>query len=171
MARRIFANSNWTPTATADAATLANATYMAIKGGSTTQLIKLKEFYIGGLAGASAPTALSYAHSSTLAVTPTALAAPATDGPADSATAALAAPPVTFTAAATGGQRSAATADPKLMLAFNAFGGVVRVAYNEGEEFRQLGSAVTSPSGECYLSCQNVAGAGLISAHIVYEPL
>lgn len=171
MARRIFATSNWTPTPTADATNLANATYMAIKGGSTTQIIKLKEFYLGGLAGASAPTAMSYAHSSTLAVTPTALAAPATDGPADGATAPLAAPPVTFTAATTPGQRSAATSDAKLMLGFNAFGGVVRIAYNEGEEFRQTGNAVTAPAGECYLSCQNVAGAGLIEAHIVYEPL
>jgi hypothetical protein len=169
MAKRIFQNSNWTPTATADASTLANATYMALKGGSGTQLNRVSEIFAGGLAGSSAPTALSFARSSTLATTPTALAAPASDGPMKAASAALAAPPVTFTAAATGGQRSAATSDAHLHLAFNAFGSLVRWQAPPDGEFELLGN--TTPLGEAYLSSQNIAGAGLIDAHIIYEPL
>src|SRR6266480_4158889 len=106
MAKRLFQNINFTPTATADNTALANATYMAVKGGSATQRSIINEIYVAGMAAASAPTALSFARSMTLATTPTALATPASDGPIDPATAALAAPPITFTAAATGGSRS-----------------------------------------------------------------
>lgn len=170
MARRAFQFSNWTPSATADASTLANATYMGIKGGSTTQMIDILEVQVEGMAGASSPTPLTYAHSSTLATTPTALAAPASDAPLDPAVAALAAPPVTFTAAATGGQRSAATTDAKITCGINAFGGILRWNAAPGQQFMQLGNAVTSPSGECYLSCQNFGTPGLVISHILYEP-
>lgn len=171
MARRVFQFSNFTPTATADAATLANATYMGLKGGSTTQMIDILEIMVEGMAAStSSPTPLTYAHSSTLATTPTALAAPASDAPMDPAVAALAAPPVSFTAAGTGGQRSAATTDAKISVGLNAFGGIVRWNAGPGQQFMQLGNAVTAQSGECYLSCQNFGTAGLCIAHIMYEP-
>jgi hypothetical protein len=170
MAKRVFQNSNWTPTATADTTALASGTYMAIKGGSTTQLINVLEVYVAGMAGASAPTPLTLARSSTLAITPTALAAPASDGPEHPSTAPLAAPPVTFTAAGTGGQRSAATTDGKLQLGLTAFGGIVRWNAAPGQEFSLLGNAVTAPAGEAYLSSQNLGTPGLINSHILYEP-
>jgi hypothetical protein len=169
MAFRVFQQINFTPTATADNAALANATYMALKGGSTTQRLKCSEFYIAGMAAASAPTALSFARTMTLATTPTALATPASDGPLDAASAALAAPPVTFTAASTGGFRANTTSDPHLMLGLNAFGGIVRYNATPGQEFGLVGN--TSPLGEAYLSAENVGTAGLINAHIMYEPL
>jgi hypothetical protein len=168
MAKRLFSFSNWTPTATADTTALASGTYMAIKGGSTTQRINVNEVYIDGMAGASSPTATCLARSSTVATTPTALAAPASDGPVDIATAALAAPPVTFTAAATGGQRSALTTDAKLRLGLNAFGGIVRYNAAPGQEFVITGN--TTPGGEAYLSSSNLGTAGLIDAHIMLEP-
>jgi hypothetical protein len=168
MAKRIFQTSNWTPAATADTTALASGTYMGVKGGSTSQRIAINEIYIDGMAGASAPTPLTFGRSSTLATTPTALAAPASDGPADGATAALAAPPVTFTAAATGGQRSALTTDAKLHLGLNAFGGIVRYNASPGQEFIITGN--TTPLGEAYLSSQNLGTPGLIDAHIMYEP-
>lgn len=168
MAKRIFQNVNFTPTATADNAALANATYMAVKGGSSTQLININEIYVAGMAAASAPTALSFARTMTLATTPTALATPASDGPAHPSTAALAAPPVTFTAAATGGSRANTTTDPHLMVGLNAFGGIVRYNASPGQEFSILGN--TSPLGEAYLSSENLGTAGLINAHIMYEP-
>jgi hypothetical protein len=170
VAKRTFSNVNWTPTATADATTLANATYMALKGGSATQRTNIREYYIAGMAAASAPTALSMAYSSTIALTPTALATPAQDGPKDPATAALAAPVVTFTAAATGGQRSNATTAPHLMLGLNAFGGIVRLNETPGEEFVLLGNTAAL-FGEAYLSSENLGTAGLINAHITYETL
>jgi len=172
MAKRLFQTSNWTPALTADAATLANASYMAVKGGTTTQYLDFLEFSISGMAGASSPTPLTFARSSTLAVGPSALAAPASDGPANPFTAALGTAPVSFTAVATtGGQRSGATTDAKLQLGINAFGGILRWSAAPGQQFSSYGNAVTSPAGESYLSAQNYGTAGLIQASIIYEPM
>ena len=169
MAKRTFTNRNWTPTATADTTALANATYMAVKGGSGTQRIDIWDFMITGLApSTSSPTLLEFARSSTVATTPTALAAPASDGPNDPATAALALPPVTFTAAATGGQRSAATSDARLDLGLNAQGGILRYNSAPGQQFVILGNTATF--GEAYLSAFTGGTVGAITAHIMYEP-
>jgi hypothetical protein len=168
MAKRIFQNINFTPTATADNVALTSATYMAVKGGSATQKNIVNEIYVAGMAAASAPTALSFARSMTIATTPTALATPASDGPIDPATAALAAPPITFTAAATGGSRSNTTTDAHLMLGLNAFGGIVRYNATPGQEFVLLGNSAAL-FGEAYLSSENVGTAGLVNAHIMYE--
>jgi hypothetical protein len=170
MAKRTFQNINWTPTATADNSALANATYMAVKGGSATQRTTIREIYIAGMAAASAPTATSFARSMTIAVTPTALATPASDGPNDPATAALAAPVITFTAAGTGGSRSNTTTDAHLMCGLNAFGGIVRYNATPGEEIVLLGNTAAL-FGEGYLSAENVGTAGIINAHIMYETL
>ena len=170
MARWAFQFSNWTPTAQADTAALTSATYQAIKGGSTTQMIDILEIQIEGMAGASAPTPLTYARVSTLGITPTALAAPATNGPMDPAVAVLGAPQVVYTAAATGPQRSAVTTDPKISCGINAFGGILRWNAAPGQQFMQLGNAVGPPAGECVLSCQNFGTAGLLISHILYEP-
>src|SRR5712671_6742179 len=103
MAKRSFQQVNWTPGATADAPTaLANGSYMALKGGSTTQLLNVIEIYEAGMAGASSPTFMEWARVSTVEGTATALAAPASDGPLSPATAALTAPPVSFTATSAG---------------------------------------------------------------------
>jgi hypothetical protein len=169
MARRIFQTSNFTPTATADAAALTNATYMAVKGGSGTQLINIKEIKASGLASTSSPTILQFARHSTIATTPTALAAPASDGPMHPSTAALAAPPVTFTAAGTGGQRSASTSDARLMMNLNAWGGIDRWVADQDGEFSLLGN--TAALGEASLSAFTGGTVGAISAHIIYEPL
>jgi hypothetical protein len=170
VAKRIFQTSNWTPTATPDASTLANATFMGIKGGSTSQYLDFLEFSISGMGGASTPTALTFARSSTLATSPTALATVASDGPMNPFTAALALPPVSFTAAATGGQRSGAQTDAKLQLGINAFGGILRWNAAPGQQFSSYGNAVTAPAGESYLSSENYGTAGLIQASIIYEP-
>ena len=59
MAKRAFHANNWTPTATADTAAHANATYQALKGGSSTQLINIVEVSVSGLAAASSHRHLS----------------------------------------------------------------------------------------------------------------
>ena len=169
MAKRIFQQSNWTPTATADTTAMANATYMAIRGGSTTQRLDILDFMIEGMAPTtSSPTILQFARHSTIATTPTALAAPASDGPADPATAALAAPAVTFTAAAAGGQRSAVTTDARLNLGINAVGGLLRYNAAPTQQFSMLGNTATF--GEASLSAFTGGTVGAINAHIVYEP-
>lgn len=168
MAKRIFHASNFTPTAQADTVALTSGTYMALKGGSGTQLINIIEVEIGGLAGASSPTIMQLARASTIETTPTALASPNSDGPAHPSTAALAAPPVSFVAAATGPQRSANTADAKLDFSLNAFGGIVRWVAQPGGEWGQLGN--TAALGESILSAFTGGTVGAISAHIMYEP-
>lgn len=169
MAKRIFQAGNFTPTATADTTAMANATYMAIRGGSTTQRIDVLDFMISGLApSTSSPTLLQFARHSTIATTPTALAAPNSDGPVDPATAALAAPPVSFVAAAAGGQRSAVTTDARLNLAFNAQGGLLRYNAAPMQQFTLLGN--TAAFGEASLSAFTGGTVGAISASIIYEP-
>lgn len=167
MAKRIFQASNFTPTATNDTTALANATYMALQGGSATQLLTILELMVTGFAGASAPTILQWARCSNVGTTPTALAAPVSDGPAHPSTAALAAPPVSFIAAAAGPQRSAATTDARLDLGLNAFGGIKRWVAAPGAEWVTLGNAA---SAGCSVLSAIGGTVGAISAHIEYEP-
>lgn len=169
MAKRFFQAPNFTPTAQADGGALTNATYMALKGGSSTQRIDFLEVYVNGMAAASAPTPLCIARTVTaLGVTPTALAAPVTDGPADPATAVLAAPPVSYTAAATGPQRSGATTDARINLGINAFGGSFRWNAAPGQQWVMLGNTVGF--GETLISSQNLGTPGAVNVHLEYEP-
>jgi hypothetical protein len=128
MAKRLFHATNWTPTATADATNLANNTYMALQGGSATQLINILEVMINGQATTSAPTMLQLARDSTVCASTGlgVLAAPNGDGPMHPSTAALAAPPSPNVAVATAPQRSNATSQGRLELGLNAFGGIMK---------------------------------------------
>ena len=170
MAKRAFHNTSWTPTATADTVSLVNATYMALKGGSATQLINVLEILINGQAATSAPTFLQFARHTTIGATTTALAANASDGPMHPSTAALAAPPVSFISCTTGPQRSAVTTDAKLEIGLNAFGGIMKWnPYTPDMAFSILGN--TASLGESSLSAFTGGTVGPISAHIIYEPL
>lgn len=169
MAKRIFQAVNFTPTAVADTTPIGSGTYMALRGGSASQRSDILDFMISGLApSTSSPTLLQFARHSTIATTPTALAAPNSDGPTDPATAALAAPVVAFVAAATGPSRSAVTTDARLNLAFNAQGGLIRYNSAPGQQFVILGN--TAAFGEASLSAFTGGTVGAISASIVYEP-
>lgn len=168
MAKRSFSTTNFTPTLQADTTALTNATYMSLKGGSSTQKIDVLEVYVYGMAAASAPTPLVLARASTVATTPTALAAPATDGPMDPASAALAAPPVSFTAAAAGSQRSAVVTDARLALGINTFGGSYRWNAAPTQQWGILGN--TASFGETILSALNAGTAGALGVGILYEP-
>lgn len=170
MAKRLFHATSFTPTATGDATVLANGSYMAVQGGSSTQLINILEILITGQATTSAPTFMQMARDSTVAATTTALAAPNGDGPMHPSTAALAAPPVTFVASTTAPQRSAATAQGRLELGLNAFGGVMKWnPYTPDMAFSILGN--TASLGEVSLSAFTGGTVGAVSAHIIYEPL
>jgi hypothetical protein len=168
MAKRIFANPTWTPTATADTVALANSTHMTIAASGATAGLQVLEIYEGGQATASAVNIMQFARNSTVGVIPTALAAPVSDGPADGRTAALAAPPVSYVQAGTSPQRSAATTAARLNLSFNAFGGIVRWVAAPGEEWGITG--VTVNISESSLSAFTGGSVGLMGAHIVYEP-
>lgn len=170
MAKRSFSAMSWTLTATADTTALANATYQALRGGSTTQRLLIEEIYLGGQApSVSSPAIISLGRSSTVATTPTALAAPNGDAPLDPATADLAAPAVSFVAAAAGPQRSALVGAKLLNLSFNQYGGVVNWQAPQTGGPAVLGS--TAPLGEVSLSAFTGGSPGLVGSHIVYEPL
>jgi hypothetical protein len=169
MAKRLFHNTSWTPTATADAATLVNATFMAVQGGTTTALVNLLEVLINGQATTSAPTFLQIAFDSTVMATPTALAAPAGDGPMNPATAALTAATVTATSAGTSPKRSNSTTSGRLELGLNAFGGIMKWnPYTPDMTLGILGNSTVT--GEVSLSAYTGGTVGPISAHIIYEP-
>ena len=172
MAKRLFHATNWTPTATADATNLVNNTYMALLGGSSTQLINILEVMINGQATTSAPTMLQLARDSTVCASTGlgVLAAPNGDGPMHPSTAALAAPPSPNVAVATPPQRSNATSQGRLELGLNAFGGIMKWnPYTPDMAFSILGN--TAPLGEVSLSAFTGGTVGNISAHIIYEPL
>jgi hypothetical protein len=156
--------NNWTPTAVADATNFTNSGYMALQGGSTTQRIIVSEIYMGGLAGASSPAQMIVARDSTVGATSLTGVNTAAKDPA---TAALAAPPVAFTSSTTKPQRSATL--QLLLLAFNAFGGVVRWVAPPGGEIGLSGN--TASLGELSLSHASTGTPGLMSSHLIYEPL
>lgn len=168
MAKRSFSAATWTPTATADTTNLANSTFMSIGASGATAGLQVMEIYIGGQASASSINIMQFARDSTLVATPTALAAPNSDGPLDSRTAALAAVPITAVQAGTAPQRSAATTAARLALSLNAFGGIVRWVAAPGEEWGITG--VTVNISESSLSAFTGGSVGLIGSHIVYEP-
>lgn len=170
MAKRLFHATSWTPTATADGSNLANGTFMALQGGTTTQLINLLEVLINGQATTSAPTFLQVARDSTVMATPTALAAPNGDGPMHPSTAALAGVPVSAVSATTAPVRSNSTAQGRLELGLNAFGGIMKWnPYTPDMAFAILGN--TASLGELSLSAFTGGTVGAISAHMIYEPL
>jgi hypothetical protein len=169
MAKWSFQVPTWTPANTADGTAIANNSYMAIQGGSATQSILVIELMIGGQSTSSNALYMQFARDSTLASAPSAIAAPVSNGPMNTATAPLAAAQTVYVAATTGPQRSNSTSLARLNLSFNAFGGIVRWVAAPGEEWQILGNAATA--GESTLS--NYAGGAngaAISAHIVYEP-
>jgi hypothetical protein len=126
------------------------------------------EIYEGGQASASSINIMMFARDSTLSVIPTALSAPASDGPMDTRTAvAQTTASVTNNFAGTAPQRSAVTTSARLNLSFNAFGGIVRWVAAPGEEWGILG--VTASISESSLSAFTGGSVGLMGAHIVYE--
>ena len=172
MAKRIFDHpgQTWAPTATGAAAT----NWMALKGGATTQIIDVLEVLISGTAAASAILATGMRLSSTLGATPTAIAAPATDGPMNVSATALASTVIPYFAATTGPFPSAAATVAALNLGLNAFGGIIRWNAAPTQQWTQVGNAVVGSGvgGESVL--WNNSGPGgqstTAAAHIIYEP-
>jgi hypothetical protein len=170
MSKRIFQQATWTPTAQADG--VLTGAWQAIKPGSASDILKIGKIFLGGQASSSAVNAMCLARSSTLAVTPTALALPNSDGPANSNATAPATAPTAFVAAGTAPNRSPAVTVARLNLTFNAFGGIAQWQTNPGseEEWTAVGNATTSQS-ESVLSAFNVGTPGLMGSDFFYEVL
>lgn len=168
MSKRTFQVQSFTPTAQADGV-LASNSYMALKGGNATHVIAIGEVYLGGQSGGSNVNSCCLARASTLAITPTALALPNSDGQMTTQSDAPSAVPVAHVAAATGPNRSPATTIARLNLAFNSFGGIVRWVASQGAEWMNFGNAVNA--GETLLSSTNTGTAGAMAANFIYEIL
>jgi hypothetical protein len=170
MSKRLFQQSTFTPTQQADG--VLTGSWMAIKAGSATDILKIGKVICSGQASTSAVNALCLARSSTLAITPTALALPNTDGPANIAATAVTTAPVAFVAAGTAPNRSPAVTIARLNFVFNAFGGIAVWQTNPGseEEWVSVGVATTSNS-ESVLSAYNVGAPGAMQGQFFYEVL
>jgi len=151
---------------------LSAGSFAGLKAGSATDILKIGKMLLQGQASSSAVTATMLARSSTLAVTPTALALPNTDAPANIAAITVTTAPIPFVAAGTAPNRSPAVSIARLNLSFNAFGGIIQWQTNPGseEEWVSVGVSTTSNS-ETVLSSANVGTAGLIGADWFYEVL
>src|SRR5437899_8306807 len=117
MSKRIFQVSSFTPLQQVDGA-LAAGSFAALKPGSATDILKIGKVLLEGQASSSAVTATCLARSSTLAITPTALAVPNSDAPVNIAATAPATAPTAMVAAATPPVRSPAVTIARLNLTF-----------------------------------------------------
>lgn len=152
----------WTPVAVADTTNMTDAGHQTVQGGSTTQRGSVVEIYMGGQAGASAPSIMQFGRTSTVGATLTAARLAALDP----SIAALAAPPTNYTTSTTKPQRSS-TLGALLNLSFNAFGGIVRWVAAPGEEISFLGN--TASLGELSLNAFTGGTPGLTGSHIIIE--
>lgn len=170
MSKRVFQVATWTPTAQADG--VLTGSWQALKAGSSTDILKINKIMLMGQALSSAVNSMCLARSSTLAITPTALALPNTDGPPNIAATAVTTVPTAFVAAATAPNRSPAVTVTRLNLTFNSFGGLLLWQATPGvdEEWISVGSATTSNS-ESVLSAFNTGTAGAMGSDIFYEVL
>lgn len=168
----MFAVGTITPGAgTADNASLTASTYMALQGGTTTQVNFIDEVYMGGQAASTAPLIMLLARDSTVQATPTALSTPNSNGPLNASAGVLTAPAVGAITASTQSIRSNSVSLGKKNFTFNAFGGIVRANYaNTSDRFGILGN--TASLGEVSLSSFTGSTAGAaIGAHILYETM
>lgn len=174
MSRRLFSVPSFTPTAVADTTAMTNAAYMALGCGSATTAIFVSEIFIQGLGTSNTNINNNvFARDSTLGATPTALAAPNSDGPMPGGMAsALTTVPLSFVAATTGPSRSALTTAARLMLSINALGGIARWKPADLSEAWWI-MGVTVSISESTLSASTAAGttSAAQSASIMYEPL
>jgi hypothetical protein len=174
MAKRVFAALGQTFTAqlAGGANNLTNATYMGIQGGSATQIIDVLEVLISGMNTSSVVAAMILQRASTVAATPTALAAPNSDaGENPSITALVAGSTVIpFVAATTGPIADNTTTSAKLNLSLNTFGGIIRWNAAPTQQWWIVGSAATG--GETLLWNFTTGGGNtaIANAHIIYEP-
>lgn len=159
-----------TGTGTADAANLTSGAFMALQGGTSTQMSFIDEVYLGGQAGSSAPVIMLLGHDSTVGATITALSTPNSNGPLHPSAGVLTAPPIGFIASTTLPQRSNSVSLGKKNFSFNAFGGIVRANYaNTADRFGILGN--TASLGEASLSAFTGSTSAAVGGHLIYETM
>lgn len=172
MSTFMFAVASVTPGAgTADGSSLTASTYLALQGGTSTQVNFIDEVYMGGQATATAPLIMLLGRDSTVVGTPTALSAPNSNGLTNASGGVLTAPAVGAITGSVQAIRSNSVSLGKMTYTFNAQGGIVRANYaNTSDRFGILGN--TASLGEASLSSFTGSTAGqAISAHLIYETM
>lgn len=169
MAKRLFTTAGLTFNAAAAGAALTAVNFMALKA-AASQLVDVLEVYINGMAVASTLAGFVLKRASTLETTPTALAAPHSDGAMAPFATALSSTVTPFIAAATGPTGSNTVTDATLNLGQNAFGGIIRWNAAPTQEWKIFGTA--APGIESVLFNSSTAGGAnaAANAHIMYEP-
>lgn len=167
MAKRIFGVPTISMVAAPDGLLVASQ-HMTIIPGSATQMIDVQEIYMGGQAASSAVSLMMFARSSTVGITPTALATPNSDGPMNGWTADLVATPKCYITAATQPNRTPAATIARMNMTYNAFGGIVRWVAAPGEEWKLVGTAVNV--SETSLSAFTASATASMGINIIYEP-
>lgn len=164
MGRRIVAITTQTPTATADATNLVDATYPFILQGTSGIINRVWEVSISGQAAASSsPTFMLLGRDSTVAAT-NSLGTGQSDTVMDSSSATAAA--VTGNTNTTKPQRSATL--HLLNCSLNAYGGNFFWRANRVEECPAIVGA-SANTGEVSLSAFTGGTPGAIGAHMIYE--
>lgn len=165
MSTRSLAVRTLTPTATADTVNLANDTYLGlIQGGGALQRNEITEIFLGGQAGASAPTIIAGGMNSTVGTS--VVLGISEDAPIDGASGALSAAAAVGVSATILPQRSA-TLGHVLQLSFNAFGGIVRWLAAPNKPIAIVG--LITNTGSFSLSAFTGGTPGAMSSHIHYE--
>ncbi len=172
MSTFMFEVGTWTTgTGTADAVALTTLQFMALQGGTSTQVNAVEEIYMGGQATASAPVIMLMGRDSTVNSSNTTLVTPNSNGPLNASAGVMTAPAVP--AVTSGGafpQRATSVTLGKLNFSFNLFGGIVKASYqNTQDRFTILGN--TASLGELSLSAFTGSTSGLMGSHIIYETM
>ena len=169
MARRISAQTTFTPVARADTFTFIAGDVQGFwKSASATQLTWFWEISISGqAASSSSPTFMLFSRDSTQGAGTQTQQTGGTDAPMNAATAALtAAVGVGSNFGTTFPQRDAA--NHLMNCSLNAFGGVFFWRANRMEEAPSM-VGNTVPLSECSLSAFTGGVPGLIGGHVIYE--
>lgn len=171
MSQRVAAVSTVTMGATSDAATqLLTATqYLALTATAAGNRVELTEIYMGGQSTTSTVCVMIFTRHSTVAATPTSLAAPNSDGPMDGLTQVVTSAAKGFWTASTQPTRGAGVAEAKLSLTYNSFGGIVRWMQNKGYGWFITGVTGSVSESSLSASSANSGGSGAMSAHLIYE--
>jgi len=135
-----------------------------IQGGVAGQRLEIREIYLGGQAGASAPTFMVFGRCSTVTG---ATVVSVRSAALDPATIAAATPPLCVNSTSGTFPQRSSTLGMLLNLSYNAFGGIVRWYAGPDETISILGA--TASFGEASLSAFTGGTPGLMGSNIVFE--
>ncbi len=171
MARRVTSITTLTPTATADATNLVDATFpFLLRGGSATQRNDVFEIMFGGQASSTSVVIILVGWDSIVGTGTNTMGTGQTDAPTDAATAALAAPALTGNSNATTKPQRSSTLHLHNM-SFNAYGGIAKMGQANAERPIATLIGASANTGELSCSAFTGGGGGPIGGHMVYESL